>query len=170
MCPLLRPKQDFVFKNIFGVENYEPVLVSFLNSLFNGSPHIKSITLKNTEQIKETEDGKVSRLDVKAVTDDDIGLDVEIQCKDTGEIPARAIHSISRMQTDQLHSGKSYNDAKAIGVWIMADENLFDDCEDPVTEGYCARRSRGWENSKHKVLDGYYSAIHQPPKSLDIAG
>ncbi|MDR0625424.1 MAG: hypothetical protein LBF72_03200, partial [Holosporales bacterium] len=28
MCPLLRPKQDFVFKNIFGVEIYEPVLVS----------------------------------------------------------------------------------------------------------------------------------------------
>jgi predicted transposase/invertase (TIGR01784 family) len=153
MFPLLKPKQDFVFKNIFGVENYEPVLVSFLNSLFKGNPYIKSITLKNTEQIKETEGGKISRLDVKAVTDNGVWLDVEIQCKDTGEIPARAIHSISRMQTDQLHAGKSYNDAKAIGVWIMADENLFDDCDDPVTECCWARRSRGWRDSEYRVLD-----------------
>ncbi|MDR1597379.1 MAG: Rpn family recombination-promoting nuclease/putative transposase, partial [Holosporales bacterium] len=64
MSSLLSPQIDFVFKNIFGVEGKEPLLISFLNSLFKGNPVVKNLTLGNTDICKTRHDGKSNRLDV----------------------------------------------------------------------------------------------------------
>ncbi|MDR2780936.1 MAG: Rpn family recombination-promoting nuclease/putative transposase, partial [Holosporaceae bacterium] len=92
MINLLDPKQDFVFKNIFGKEGGKPCLISLLNSLFKGNPHIKDLHFDNTDIAKILEEDKASRLDIKATAGDDTILDIEIQVKNTGEIPQRAFH------------------------------------------------------------------------------
>jgi predicted transposase/invertase (TIGR01784 family) len=119
MTNLLDPKLDYVFKSIFGVDDKKPLLISFLNSLFKGNPRIKEIMLENTDIAKILERDKASRLDIKATSDDGTKLDIEIQCKNTGEIPQRAFHYLANMLPGSVEHGKSYKGPKVIGIWIL---------------------------------------------------
>jgi len=135
MCKsLLDPKLDFVFKNLFGQEKEVSSLISFLNALFKGRPHIKSLELKNTEITKILENNKTSRLDVRARTDNDIELDIEIQFKNTGEIRGRALHYAANMFPLLLKENESYERSRIIAIWILG-ENVTDR-KDAISEAY----------------------------------
>ena len=122
MTNLLDPKQDYIFKNIFGTEESKPQLISFLNALlFNEEPHITSITLDNPNIEKILEKDKASRLDIRATTNDGIMLDIEIQCKNTGEIPQRAFHYLANMMSHAIKSNESYKESNVIGIWILGE-------------------------------------------------
>ncbi|MDR2464031.1 MAG: Rpn family recombination-promoting nuclease/putative transposase, partial [Holosporales bacterium] len=120
MTDLLSPQNDFVFKQIFGVEGKEPILISFLNALFKGSPHVTSVVLTNTELSKKRPNGKTNRLDVRATLDDKTQIDIEIQNKNTYEIPARAAHYLANIMPEVIDEGDAYDEPKAIGVWITS--------------------------------------------------
>ena len=77
----------YIFKNIFGTEKNKSLLISFLNALFKGNPHIVDLTFDNPNIEKILERDKASRLDILATTDNKTKIDIEIQCKNTGEIP-----------------------------------------------------------------------------------
>ncbi|MDR0630975.1 MAG: Rpn family recombination-promoting nuclease/putative transposase [Holosporales bacterium] len=121
MTALLDPKLDYVFKTIFGVDDRKPLLISFLNALFKGNPHIKDLTLENTDIPKILKTNKESRLDVKAKSDDGTLLDIEIQCNNTGEITQRAFHYLSEMVPTAVQSGNSYKGPHVIGIWILGE-------------------------------------------------
>ncbi|MDR2781483.1 MAG: Rpn family recombination-promoting nuclease/putative transposase [Holosporaceae bacterium] len=125
MIDLLDPKLDYIFKNIFGVEKNKPLLISLLNSLFKNNPYINDLQLENTEIERILERDKASRLDVKATTDNGTKLDIEIQVRNTGEIPQRAFHYLANMMPRAVKKGKSYNGPNVIGVWILG-ENVTD--------------------------------------------
>jgi predicted transposase/invertase (TIGR01784 family) len=125
MTNLLDPKLDYIFKHIFGVEDKKPLLLSFLNSLLKGNPSIKDLRLENTDITKILEEDKASRLDIKATSDDGTLLDIEIQVRNTGEIPQRAFHYLANMMPHNVKSGGSYKGAKVIGIWILG-ENVTD--------------------------------------------
>jgi len=126
MTNLLDPKQDYIFKNIFGTEKNKPLLISFLNALlFEGNPTIKSLTLDNPNMEKILEEDKASRLDIRATTDDKTVLDIEIQLKNTGEIPQRAFHYLANMMPHIVKSSESYKGPNIIGIWILG-ENVTD--------------------------------------------
>ncbi len=86
---------------------------------------IKDLTLDNTEITKILELDKASRLYVKAVSDDGTNIDIEIQCRNTGEIPSRAFHYLSAMVKNSVKEGESYNKTKVISIWILG-ENVTD--------------------------------------------
>ena len=72
------PKDDYVFKKIFGTKGNEEILQSFLEALLD----IKINSLKldlNTEILPDYYNGKVSRLDVLARLDDGTLVDIEIK-------------------------------------------------------------------------------------------
>ncbi|MDR1551545.1 MAG: Rpn family recombination-promoting nuclease/putative transposase [Holosporaceae bacterium] len=125
MTNLLDPKLDYIFKNIFGVEKNKSILISFLNALLKGNPQICDIQLENTDITKILEEDKASRLDIKATSDEGTLLDIEIQCRNTGEIPQRAFHYLANMMPDTVKSGASYKGPKVIGIWILG-ENVID--------------------------------------------
>ena len=131
---LLDPKQDFVFKNIFGKEENKPALISFLNALLKGNPHIKDLHLDNTDISKILEEDKASRLDVKATSDDGTKLDIEIQIKNTGEIPQRAFHYLANMMPHVVKANESYKASNVIGIWILG-ENATDR-QNAISEAY----------------------------------
>jgi predicted transposase/invertase (TIGR01784 family) len=135
MDGLLDPKLDYIFKNIFGIETNKHVLISFLNALLKCKPPIKSLTLTNTAIAKILEEDKASRLDVRATCDDGTEIDIEIQIKNTGEIPERALYYLARMVPEALGAGQTYKSYKVIGIWILG-ENIIPDCEDAVTNAY----------------------------------
>ena len=57
------PKEDFIFKMIFGTEENKSILISLLNSILKWRPHIKDITLENNGISKIFKDNKSSRLE-----------------------------------------------------------------------------------------------------------
>ncbi|MDR1236073.1 MAG: Rpn family recombination-promoting nuclease/putative transposase, partial [Holosporaceae bacterium] len=121
MMSLLDPKQDFVFKNIFDKENGKPSLISLLNSLFNENPRIKDLHFDNTDIAKILEEDKASRLDIKATADDNTILDIEIQVRNTGEIPQRAFHYLANMMPHVVKTNESYKGPHVIGIWILGE-------------------------------------------------
>ena len=64
--PLLDIQNDYVFKNVFGVDENKNVLISFLNAILQERPHIESVELKNTEIPKFDKNGRTIHLDVLA--------------------------------------------------------------------------------------------------------
>ena len=134
MLSLLDPKLDYIFKNIFGTEANKRLLVSLLNAVLRGNPHIADITLQNTDIAKILEEDKASRLDVRARTDKGIEIDVEIQCRNTGEIPARAFHYLANMMPHVVKADESYNKANVMSVWILG-ENVTER-ENAISEAY----------------------------------
>ncbi|MDR1982974.1 MAG: Rpn family recombination-promoting nuclease/putative transposase [Holosporaceae bacterium] len=131
---LLDPKQDFVFKNIFGREGKKPVLISFLNSLLKDNPHIKDLHLDNTDIAKILEEDKASRLDIKATSDNGTKFDIEIQVKNTGEIPQRAVHYLANMMPHIVKTNESYKGPHVIGIWILG-ENVTER-KNAISEAY----------------------------------
>ena len=135
MCKsLLDPKMDYIFKQIFGNEDYTDTLISFLNALFHGKPHIKSLTLKNTEITKILKENMTSRLDIRARTDNDVELDIEIQIKNTGEIRGRSLHYTANIFPQILNKNDSYEKARVIGIWILGES--VTDRKDAISEAY----------------------------------
>ena len=59
----VNPYTDFGFKKLFGTEMNKELLISFINSLFNGKEVVKDLTYLNTEHLGARE------LDRKAVFD-----------------------------------------------------------------------------------------------------
>ena len=131
---LLDPKQDFVFKSVFGKDDQKPILISFLNALLRGKPHIKSLTLENTDIAKILEKDKASRLDIKATSDDGTKFDIEIQVKNTGEIPQRAVHYLANMMPHIIKTNESYKGPHIIGIWILG-RNVTDR-RNAISEAY----------------------------------
>jgi predicted transposase/invertase (TIGR01784 family) len=131
---LLDPKQDFVFKNIFGKEEGKPSLISLLNSLLKDNPRIKDLHLDNTDIAKILEEDKASRLDIKATADNNVILDIEIQVKNTGEIPQRAFHYLANMMPHVVKTNESYKGPHVIGIWILG-ENVTER-RNAVSEAY----------------------------------
>ncbi|MDR1208373.1 MAG: Rpn family recombination-promoting nuclease/putative transposase [Holosporales bacterium] len=136
MTALLDPKLDYIFKTIFGQEDRKSLLISFLNALFKGSPNIKDITLENTDIAKILETNKGCRLDIKATSDNGVRLDIEIQCKNTDEIPQRAFYYLANMVPSTLHPGDSYNGPNVIGIWILG-ENVTNR-QNAISDAYMA--------------------------------
>ena len=94
---LLDIKNDFVFKQVFGIEKNKNVLMSFLNAILRGKPKIIDLELLNTDEPKLVKNGLGIRLDVKAKVSDNTFVDIEIQCRNTHDIPERAIQYLARM-------------------------------------------------------------------------
>ena len=93
---LFDPKEDFIFKMIFGIEENKSILISLLNSILKGRPYIKEITLENNEISKIFKDGKSSRLDISATDDNGIKYDIEMQCRKTKDIINRTLFYASK--------------------------------------------------------------------------
>ena len=143
MTDLLDPKQDYIFKNIFGNEERKPLLISFLNSLlYEGKPHIKSLTLNNPNIEKILEKDKSSRLDIRATTDDKkTVLNIEIQIKNTGEIPERAIQYLANTMPRTIKSKESYKKSNVIGIWVLG-ENVTDR-KNAISDAYMTFQANG---------------------------
>lgn len=100
---LMDPKVDFVFKRIFGSEKNKNLLISFLNSVFDGRYDlIQEIDLKNTDNEKDGVEHKFSRLDIKAITDRGEIINIEIQRSDRKDMVQRSLYYASKMIQEQL--------------------------------------------------------------------
>ena len=109
MVKLLDPKMDFIFKNIFGSENNKEILISFLNATLKSKDKIKSVFIKNGDIEKEHLSDKFSRLDIKAITDKNEHVNIEIQMKNEYNMIQRTLYYWAKLYEGQLKEGDNYS-------------------------------------------------------------
>ena len=109
MVKLLDPKMDFIFKNIFGSENNKEILISFLNATLKSEDKIKSVFIKNGDIEKEHLTNKFSRLDIKAITDKNEHINIEIQMKNEYNMIQRTLYYWAKLYEGQLKEGDNYS-------------------------------------------------------------
>ena len=109
MRGLLDPKVDFVFKNIFGSPKHPRILISFLNAILKPVNKITSVEIKGTDLEKQFIDDKYSRLDIKAETNNNEIINIEIQLKNEYNMIKRSLYYLSKMYEEQLGEGEDYS-------------------------------------------------------------
>ncbi|MCS7464992.1 Rpn family recombination-promoting nuclease/putative transposase [Paenibacillus doosanensis] len=111
---LLDPRNDFVFKRIFGSEDNKDILLAFLNRTFmeTNEPPLTEIILMNPYTEKDAPSDKQSILDIKARTIDGKLVNIEIQLFNRYDIEKRTLYYWSKMYSDQLAEGQTYRELK----------------------------------------------------------
>ena len=117
---LMKPSMDFVFKRLFGAEESKDSLISLLNAIIKSDSPIKNIELKSPDLEKQHIGDKFCRLDIKAKTDKDEIINVEIQVRDEYNMVQRTLYYWSKIYSDQLGESENYkNLARTVCINIL---------------------------------------------------
>lgn len=110
MNELLDPRNDFLFKRIFGSEENRDVLLAFLNKTFveAGRPPLTEIILLNSYTEKDTPRDKQSILDIHGRTAEGELINVEMQLFNKYDTEKRTMFYWSKLYSGQLQEGHSY--------------------------------------------------------------
>ncbi|MBF0230575.1 MAG: PD-(D/E)XK nuclease family transposase [Desulfamplus sp.] len=110
---LMSPKNDFVFKLIFGDEKNKHILIAFLTNVLNMSEgELADIKIINSELLREFKEDKKGILDVRAQTKDGEQINIEIQILPTEFMPERTLFYWAKMFVSQIKSGDTYDKLK----------------------------------------------------------
>ena len=101
MAKYINPFTDVGFKRIFGQDLSKPLLLDFLNSLFEGEKHIANLTFLDKEQPALFEEDRSLIYDIYCETDDGEKIIVEMQNKSQ---PFFKNRSISRSSSARMSS------------------------------------------------------------------
>ena len=113
---------DIAFRKIFGNENRQDSLISFLNAIleFEGNQRIVSATILNPYQLPKLSGGKVTIVDVKASDQKGRQYIVEMQVVEKAGFAKRVLYYISKSYTDQISRGEFYRKLRpAIFIGIL---------------------------------------------------
>lgn len=104
---LMKPKVDFAFKEIMANEKAR---IGFLSATLKIRPEeIKETRILNTYLQKVHEDDKQGILDVRILMNNDTEIDTEIQLSELKVWADRALFYLSKMYTEQIKQGQSYD-------------------------------------------------------------
>ena len=126
------PKNDYVFKKIFGEKGDEDILMSLINSILRGNPVIKELELLNTEYPKEGIENKGCHFDILAKTDNGISINIEMQYRKNRNLKDRIIYYSDRINVNEYKVGQQYGDRKIISIWVFA--NNFTERKEAISE------------------------------------
>ena len=121
--PRLPLTDDYIFKRVFAFEGNESVLKDLLEAILR--KNIKTVTIKNPEIIPYEREDKRGLLDIKAETDDETVLDIEMQMEDKKNIEERGTLYLANMITSQLQVGDDYTTLKKSIVIFITNYNFL---------------------------------------------
>lgn len=144
---ILTPKNDVIFKRLFGSKGKEKVLKSFLEAILEikiEKVEIEAETLMLPEEIDE----KVGILDLLVTLEDGTKVDIEMQNSSNINIIKRSHFYASRLYDKELKIGEKYRILNKVIIVFITNFKMFKDIEDYHTK---------WKmteiNNKEKVLD-----------------
>ena len=121
---ILKPKNDYVFKKIFGDERNKDILIAFLKAVLKID--IEDVQILNSELPKENISDKKSILDIRATINNNVEIDIEIQVSRTIYMPQRSLYYWSKIYCEQLESGEKYSKLKKTICINILDFNTLD--------------------------------------------
>jgi len=126
----INPKTDFAFKRIFGSEQSKDILISFLNAILYGeNPIIKDLEILNPYQVPRIRGIKDTYLDVKAKTNDDETVIIEMQVLNLEGFEKRILYNAAKAYSIQLGSGESYSMLNPVIALTITDFKMFANLE-----------------------------------------
>ena len=118
--PLLN---DVIFKRVFTKKEKSGILEDFLSSILKIK--IKKTIVKNAEIPKDALKEKLSVLDIRAETDNNKIIDLEMQVKNKYNTKQRGVYYMSKNIATQLFVGGHYQDIKPSVVILILNYNLY---------------------------------------------
>jgi predicted transposase/invertase (TIGR01784 family) len=125
MARYLDPKNDLIFKRIFGER--PNLLISFLNALMplDEGQLIESVEYLTPENVTENPLKKFSIVDVRCKDNNGRKFIVEMQVQWSDVFPTRMLHNVARTYSRQLQRGEKYETLQNVyGLGILND--VFD--------------------------------------------
>lgn len=158
---IMTPRNDFVFKKLFGTVGRENSVKRFLEALLEIK--IKSVELGlETIILPEEMDEKIGVLDVRVKLEDGTDIDLEIQNAETGFIVERAHFYAGRMYSKQLVAGAKYGALNKVIVIFITNFVMF-----PQLKNYHTK----WLMTEQKYLKDHFEEMElhfvEIPKFLD---
>ena len=114
----INPKTDYAFKKIFGSDESQDILISFLNAiLYQGQPIIVSL-----EIIDPYAPGRISALkntyfDVKAKLNTGQNVLIEMQAFNVPAFTKRIVYNAAKTYANQLRIGEEYPRVRPIYLY-----------------------------------------------------
>ena len=113
---ILDPMMDFVFKALFGKEyaTSKTLLIALLNDVLvpRGEDKIESITYLNSFNYKEFEIDKLSVLDIKAETEKNEIINIEVQVRSEENYRRRSLYYWAKTYGETIKEAESYGSLK----------------------------------------------------------
>ncbi|PEF30471.1 ATPase [Bacillus thuringiensis] len=108
---LVNLRIDFAFKQLFGTNGSEDILIAFLNAMLQDSLEspIASLQLEDPHLHREYEEDKLSILDISATLNTGIKVNVEIQLNNNHDMVKRSLYYWGRLYTSQLQKAMPYS-------------------------------------------------------------
>lgn len=120
---LLKPTNDYVFKRIFGKKGNEDITTSFIEAVTG--VRYDEINLEDTPILeRDLFENKIGILDVKVIANKENDIDLEMQVVKSEYIADRILWYWSKIYSNSIERGKSYNNTKRAICILIADFNL----------------------------------------------
>jgi len=123
----ISPKIDYAFKKIFGSDQSQDILISFLNAIiYKGKNKIKSLTILNPYNPPQIQTLKDSYLDVRAVLDDNSQVIIEMQVARVTAFDKRVVYNLAKTYSTQLGPRQAYMNLKPVIAVTITDFEMFE--------------------------------------------
>ncbi len=122
----INPKTDFAFKKIFGSEQSQEILISFLNGiLYDGQPTIQALEILNPYQAPKIRGVKDTYLDIKAQLAMGETVIIEMQVLNVEGFEKRILYNAAKAYSMQLDAGQSYGMLNPVIALTITDFIMF---------------------------------------------
>ena len=126
----INPKTDFAFKKIFGSEQSQEILISFLNGiLYDGENVIQSVNILNPYQAPRIRGMKDTFLDVKATLSGGQTVIIEMQVLNVEGFEQRVLYNAAKAFSTQLNIGQDYTLLSPVIALTITDFEMFQDLD-----------------------------------------
>ena len=137
--PVLKLKNDVLFKAVYGSDTEESkfILKGLLNKILDRADDpIVDIEYKNPFKIREYTDEKENILDIKAETDSNELIDIEMQILWGKDMPSRLLSYHGGLLREALRSGDGYDKMKKTITICITDSVAFEGSDKFLNEFY----------------------------------
>ncbi|PFE01029.1 ATPase [Bacillus sp. AFS023182] len=145
---LVNLRIDFAFKQLFGTNGSEDILIAFLNAMLQDSLEspIISLQLEDPHLHREHEEDKLSILDISATLDTGTKVNVEIQLNNNHDMIKRSLYYSGKLFTFQLQKGMPYSSLHKTITINLLNFAMFPEYEEFHTTGIL------WNKQQQKIL------------------
>jgi predicted transposase/invertase (TIGR01784 family) len=129
----INPRTDFAFKKIFGSDDSDDILLSFLNAMLDLPAPIVGVTILDPYQVPRIKGMKDTFVDVRATDTTGRQFIVEMQVLNVAGFEKRILHNACKAYSSQLAVGDGYVSLTNVIALTITDFLMFPERPDLVS-------------------------------------